>query len=73
MLFLEHKDEKLQEQSKRDFDTLEFALHLVAWIPSTLKDIMHSDDDADLVFLAVCFSLSILAIRTKNDISKGGK
>lgn len=70
---MENKNEKLQEQHKDDFDRLEFAIRLVSWIPSTLKDLMHSDDDdADLVFLAVCISLSILAIRTKNDII-GGK
>ena len=71
---MENKNEKLpeQKQHKDDFDSLEFAMRLVSWIPSALKNLMHSDDDADLVFLAVCISLSILAIRTKNDII-GGK
>lgn len=62
------KNEEQQIVEQEEVDTLSFALSLVSGIPDFLLKIMRSkeDDYTDLLYLAILWSMSLLAIRKKN-------
>ena len=62
------KKEDQQIVEPEEVDTLSFAISLVSGIPDFLLKIMHSENDdyTDLLYLAILWSMSLLAIRKKN-------
>lgn len=74
---MEDKNLETTHEEREDEDRLDIIIGLVAWIPSSLQTLMHSDDNADLLYLSIMFLMSILFLRFKNDkivpFIKGGK